>query len=77
MATYISVNKHIIAGNLRHGRNDPPIRVSRGKSGKPKYGYTVKILGSSELVYNSQEPILKCGARLVLVTDADVVIDSG
>lgn len=69
---YISVNKHVIAKNVRHGTNEPPIRVAVGKSGKPVYCHGVKIDGPSTLLYSAEKPVLKCGARLVIETEAKV-----
>lgn len=70
---YISVNKHVIAHNARHGTNDPPIRVTVGKSGPGVYCWSVDIQGPSRLLYSADKPILKCGARLVIETEADVI----
>jgi hypothetical protein len=33
---YISVCKNVVLSNLKQGKNDPPIRVSVGKYGRPK-----------------------------------------
>lgn len=74
MTTYITINKHVIAGNARHGRNEPAVRVARSKSGKPEYCHEVEILGPSRLISGGDKPILKCGARIALATEADVRI---
>lgn len=74
MTTYLSVNRHTINRNTREGRNDPPIRISRGKYGRPLYGRKVVIDGPSMLLYQSTRPILKCGARLVIATEAPVTV---
>jgi hypothetical protein len=34
MTTYVTVCKNVILSNLKHGDNNPPIRVSRGKYDK-------------------------------------------
>lgn len=73
MSTYITINRHTIAHNARHGDNQPPIAVRRTKSGKAKYVHNVEIRGSSRLLYSPDKPVMKCGARLVLITDAEVV----
>ena len=65
---YVSINKHIIAKNARHGTKEPPISIRKTKSGKAKYVQSVKISGPCELIYSPDKPILKCGARLVLIT---------
>lgn len=74
MTTYITINKHVIAANAKHGGDEPPIRISKGKSGKPVYANRVKINGPSEIIYDPAQPILKCGARVVIATEADVEV---
>lgn len=67
---YISVNKQTVARNSRSGSKDAAIAIRFGKSGVPTYVNEVEINGPSRLVYDPAKPILRCGARLVLVTDA-------
>lgn len=67
----ININKHIIAKNLKHGTNEPPVRVSRGQHGKPRYGHKAIIDGPSTIVYSPDKP-LKCGARVWIETDESV-----
>lgn len=70
---YIHVNQHKIKANLKHGTNEPVITVKEGKSNQ--YGHSVEILGPSRVVYGgSGKPILPCGARVVIETEAEVVI---
>jgi len=70
---YIHVNQHKIKANLKHGTDEPVITVKQGKSNK--YGHSVEILGPSRVVYGgSGKPILPCGARVVIETEAEVVI---
>ncbi len=40
MKTYVTVCKNVILRNLKRGRNDPPIRVSRGKYGSARHYHT-------------------------------------
>lgn len=71
----IHVNKHIVASNLKHGKNDPVITVKCGKENI--YGHRVKILGPSELVHATEESGIKplsCGARLWVETISEVEI---
>jgi hypothetical protein len=70
---YISVNKQTVARNSRTGSKDAAIAVRFGKSGKAFYTNSVKINGPSELVYDPTKPILRCGARLVLIAPADAI----
>lgn len=73
MTTFISVNKHIIASNAKHGSNDPPLRIARRNSdAKPTYAHEVEIDGPSKLIYDAGKPILRCGVRLAIATDANV-----
>jgi hypothetical protein len=63
---YINVNKQVIARNARDGTNHAPVRVQRGKSGKPTYCEEVEVPGGSVIRYSAHDPLLKCGARLVI-----------
>ena len=70
---YIHVNQHRIRSNLKHGTNDPVITVKEGR--KNTYGHSVRINGPSEVMYGgSDKPILPCGARVVIMTEADVEV---
>lgn len=72
MKKIIHVNKSIIQYNAKHQTNLPVCRVQVGRD--TKYGKTVDILGPSKMVYDNENP-LKCGAKLWIETDADVVIE--
>ena len=68
----VNVNRHTIDRNTKNGLNEPPVRVSRGKSGKSEYGHEVAILDSkgeevARFIYDPTGAIVACGARLVLV----------
>ncbi len=68
----VNVNRKVIDSNTKHGRNDPPIRIQRGKSGKAKYASAVAILDKNgdevgRFIYRPDGAIVACGARLVLV----------
>jgi len=71
--TYITVNRGIIDSNRKHGTDRPPIRVSRGKYGKVRYGRAVIVFGPSTFKYDSENP-LPHGARLWVETKAAVGI---
>jgi hypothetical protein len=66
MTWYVNVNKHTIRDNALRGTDEPPVRISRGKSGKGRYCHEAVLPAGSKILYNSQDPILKCGARLVI-----------
>lgn len=70
---YIHVNQHKIRANLKHGTNDPVITIKEGKNNR--YGRSVDILGPSRVIYGgSDKPLLPCGARVVIETDAEIIV---
>mgnify|MGYP003635342093 CR=1 FL=1 len=70
---YIHVNQHKIKANLKHGTNEPVITIKEGRTNT--YCHEVKILGKSTVKYGgSGKPILSCGARVVIETEAPYVI---
>lgn len=70
---YIHVNQHKIRSNKKNNANEPVITVKEGKTNT--YGHEVSILGPSTVVYGGNEnPILPCGARVVIRTEAEVLI---
>ena len=75
---YIHVNQGNIKGNLktlRTGRDHelkPVITIKEGRSNE--YCNAVAILGPSKVIYGHDKPLLSCGARVVIETDADVEI---
>ena len=71
--TYIHVNQHVIRSNKKNGTDDPVITVKQGS--KNVYCHEVVINGPSKVVYGGNDkPILNCGARVVIETDASVDI---
>jgi len=73
MKTYIHVNQHKIRSNKKNGTDEPVITVKQGK--KNTYCKEIKVLGPSVLTYGGNDkPILSCGARVVLFTEADIEI---
>jgi hypothetical protein len=71
--TYIHVNQHVIRSNKKHNKNDPVITVKQGSSNT--YCHEVQINGPSKVVYGGNEkPLLSCGARVVIETEASVDI---
>ncbi len=55
------MNRHVIRANKKNGVADPPIRLSRGKHGKPTYHSVVEFNGKGRLIYDPANP-LPCGA---------------
>ena len=71
--TYIHVNQHVIRANRKNGTDDPVITVKQGS--KNTYCSRVRVLGPSEVIYGGNDrPLLSCGARVVIETEADVEI---
>lgn len=75
--TIVNVNRNTINRNTtkaKAGQTDfePPVRVSRGKRGKPVYGNAVAIMDErgvevGRFIYDPTGALVACGARLVLV----------
>ena len=71
---YIHVNQHIIRSNKKNNANEPVLTVKEGK--KNTYGHSVQIQGPSTVIYGGNDkPVLSCGARVVIKTEAEVTID--
>lgn len=66
MSWYVNINKYTIRDNAIRGTDNPPVRVSKGKSGKGLYCSELELPAGSRIIYSALEPILKCGARLVI-----------
>jgi hypothetical protein len=62
---YITVCKNTILSNLKHSRNDPTIRVSDGKYGRPRRVHTFESTGRVKVVCDMEHP-LPWGARVWL-----------
>jgi hypothetical protein len=70
MITRLHVNRHVLAANRRHGRNDPAVSLQqRGRSTRCR---RVRIEGPSEVIH-ADKP-LSCGARVYVQTTAPVTI---
>jgi hypothetical protein len=76
LKTYIHINQHNIRSNKTKGTDLPVITVKRGKTNT--YCNEIDILGPSKIIYSGagcdSDPILRCGARVVLETESDVKI---
>lgn len=71
---YISISGPVIRKNAINGTNNPPIRIARSQSDAyPVYARDIQIYGPSKLLYSAREPLMRCGARLVLVAAYDDV----
>jgi len=74
MKKRIHVNKHVIASNRKHGKDDPAITVKTYKSNR--HVRSVEILGPSRVIHNATNP-LSCGAVVWIETDSGVRLDTG
>lgn len=73
MKTFIHVNQHRIRSNKKHGLDEPVITIKRGRTNT--YCNEVRILGDSVVRYGGNDaPILSCGARVVIETEAEVEV---
>ena len=61
---YASVCKNTVLSNLKHGKSDPVIRISRGRHGKPKrcHVFTFPLGYEVRIVYDPTNP-MPWGAR--------------
>ena len=73
-STVIVINRHIVARNRKEGWAHPPIRVSSGRTGRPRYGSVVALSGPASVVYDPKRP-LPCGATAWIETDGAVHIN--
>ncbi len=76
MKTKIHVNQHNIRSNKTKGTELPVITVKQGR--KNTYCNEVEILGPSKVTYagfgTETKPLLSCGARVIIETEAEVKI---
>jgi hypothetical protein len=76
MIKKIHVNQHNIRSNKTKGTDLPVITIKSGKTNT--YCNEVEILGPSRIIYSgsgcNSNPLLGCGARVIIETDADINI---
>ncbi len=72
MKTRIHVNRHVIASNKKHNKNDPPLAVKTYKENRKCHEATIH--GPSKVVYSPDKP-LGCGARLWVETESEVTVE--
>jgi hypothetical protein len=65
---FTHINRGTIDSNRKHGTDDPAVRFQKGKYGKPVYAHEVELPAGSRVVYSAGEPLLPCGARLVITS---------
>lgn len=75
MKSKIHVNQHNIRSNKKKGTDLPVITIKQGKNNT--YCNSLEILGPSKITYSGsgdKPPILSCGARVIIETDAEIRI---
>lgn len=76
MKKRIHVNQHNIRSNKIKGTDLPVITIKEGR--KNTYCNEVEILGPSKIMYSGPgcdiKPIMSCGARVVIETQAEIKI---
>lgn len=75
MKTVIHVNKHVIAGNRVHKRNDPALTVKTYKENRKGYEAIVRMDGKEvgRFIHSPDKP-LPCGARVWFETTQEVEV---
>ena len=69
MTYYVHINRNTINSNRKNGTALPAVRIQKGKRGRATYAHRVRFR-DGEVVYKPDgDPILPCGARLVIVTE--------
>lgn len=68
MTWFTHINRGVIDANRKHGRSDPPVCFRKGKRGKAVYANEVRLPAGSTIIYSAHEPLLPCGARLVITS---------
>lgn len=66
MTVIVHVNRQTIARNARHGTNEPPLIIRRGR--KREYAHEVELVGRAKIVHSPHKP-LDCGARVWIEAD--------
>ena len=70
---YIHVNQHKIRANKKNGTDEPVITIKEGKTNT--YCHELKVNGPSVIKYGGNDkPLLSCGARVVIQTNAEIDI---
>ena len=74
MNWFTHVNRNQIDANTKHGTSEPVVRFQRGTRGKATYCNEVELPAGSRVVYTPHDPLLKCGARLVITSPSSPVV---
>ncbi len=75
IVTIVTVNRGVIDRNRKRRKDDPPVRVARGKYGKVVYGHIIRLntVPPVFFVHNQNNP-LPHGARVWVETEARATV---
>jgi hypothetical protein len=76
MKWYVHVNQHIIRKNINAETKEPPVTIRRGRSGTSVRCFSADLGAGSRVIYSPDNPILSCGARLVIECPEEPIIVS-
>lgn len=68
---YTHVDRGVIDANRKHGTELPPVTIRRGKHGRSKKCFEAELPAGSRMLYSPHEPVLPCGARLVVISPTE------
>jgi hypothetical protein len=71
---YTHINRNTINSNRKQGTSEPAVRFQKGKYGKATYCHRAKFEAGEIMYKPSGEPILPCGARLVIITKEQPIV---
>jgi len=71
---FIHINQHNIRKNIKLPDDEkmPVVTIKHGSTNT--YCYKVRINGPSEVLYDKDKPLLRCGARVVIATESEIEI---
>lgn len=70
---YIHIDRGVIDANRKHGRDDPPVTVRRGKWGRSFKAHEIELPAGTRVIYNGSVQ-LGCGARCVIASPVEPVV---
>lgn len=64
------INKNVIQANAKRPpeEREPVVRFQKGRHGTPTYATRIRLRGESELIYDAENALLPCGAKLVIAS---------
>lgn len=65
---YTHVNRGVIDSNRKNKTDNPPVTFRKGKYGRSTRAFEVEFPAGSRMIYSPHEPVLPCGARLVVIS---------